>query len=191
ITSLLAVPVHGPFPATYSVSITVTGGTPLLRQIVALIFIFICTTVAWMILGSTVMYRTQNSDEQLKARVGSTWGTPKEKSPPVSSYSQIKIVPTTTIENGKTIIHNNNKVRPYFLPLQSSRINANLNLDHRQKGLLWYSTYTINFTADYKFQNDSDKPQTVKFVLPFPSRKAVYDGLTLTVDGQRLPLATN
>ena len=163
----------------------------MLRQIVALIFIFICTTVAWMILGSTVMYRTQNSDVQLKGRVGSTWGTPQEQSPPVASYSQIEIVPTTTIENGKTIIHNNNEVRRYSLPLQSSRINANLNLDHRQKGLLWYSTYTINFTADYKFQNDSDKPQTVKFVLPFPSRKAVYDGLILTVDGQRLPLTTN
>jgi inner membrane protein involved in colicin E2 resistance len=173
------------------VSITATGGTSLLRQIVALIFIFICTTVAWMILGSTVMYRTHDSDEQLKGRVGSTWGTPQEQSPPTATYSEMEIVPITTIENGKTIIHNNKEVRCYSLPLQSSHINANLNLDHRQKGLLWYSTYTVNFAADYRFQNDNDKPQTVRFVLPFPSRKAVYDGLILSLDGQRLALTTN
>jgi inner membrane protein involved in colicin E2 resistance len=163
----------------------------LFRQIAALIFIFICTTIAWIILGSTVLYRTHDSDQQLKGRVGSTWGTPQEQSPPNASYTQTEIVPTTTIENGKTIIHNNKEIKVYALPLQSSYINADINLEHRQKGLLWYSTYTVDFAADYKFQNTADKSQNVQFALPFPAQKAVYDGLVLTVDGERLPLTTN
>jgi inner membrane protein involved in colicin E2 resistance len=163
----------------------------LFRQIAALIFIFICTTIAWMILGSTILYRTHDSDQQLKGRVGSTWGTPQEQSPPSAIYTKTEIVPTTTIENGKTIIHNNKEQRTYALPLTSSHINANLKLDHRQKGLLWYSTYTVDFTSDYKFNNPTDQAETVRFVLPFPAQRAVYDGLTLTVDGQRLPLSTN
>ena len=158
------------------------------RQIAALIFIFICTTVAWVILGSTILYRTHDSDEQLKGRVGSTWGVPQEQAPPSATYTKTEIVPTTTIENGKTIIHNNREVRSYALPLESSRVNANIHLDPRQKGLLWYSTYQIDFTGDYKFQNDSGEKQDVSFRLLFPTERAMYDGVTLTINGAVVPL---
>ncbi len=161
------------------------------RQIAALIFIFICTTVAWIILGSTILYRTHDSDEQLKGRVGSTWGTEQEQAPPTATYTKTEIVPTTTQENGKTIIRNENVKRYFTLPLESSRIQANLKLDHRQKGLLWYSTYMIEYAGDYKFRNNSAEEQTVSFRLLFPAQRAVYDGLTLTVNGNAAPLATD
>lgn len=161
------------------------------RQIAALIFIFICTTIAWVTLGSTILYRTQDSDDQLKSRVGSTWGTPQEQSPPTANYTKSQVVPNTTIENGKTIVRNENVERYIALPLDSSRINANLKLDHRQKGLLWYSTYIVDFVADYKFRNPTDETQTVSFRLPFPAQRALYDGLMLSVDGMPLQLSTN
>jgi len=163
----------------------------LLRQIAALIFIFLCTTVAWIILASTILYRTHNSDEQHKGHVGSTWGTTQEQAPPTATYAKTEIVPSSTIENGKTIIRNENVKRYISLPLESSRIQANLKLDHRQKGLLWYSTYVVDFAADYTFRNDSDQPQTVYFRLPFPAQRAVYDGLVLTVDGHAPALSTD
>jgi len=31
----------------------------MVKRIVALVFIFFCTAVAWMILGSTIFYRTE------------------------------------------------------------------------------------------------------------------------------------
>jgi inner membrane protein involved in colicin E2 resistance len=163
----------------------------LLRQIAALIFIFFCTTVAWIILASTILYRTHNSDEQLKGRVGSTWGTTQEQAPPTAAYVKTDIVPSTTIENGKTIIRNENVKRYVNLPLESSHIKVNLNLDHRQKGLLWYSTYVVDFAGDYVYRNNSDQPQSVNFRLPFPAQRAVYDGLVLTIDGNKVPLATD
>ena len=47
----------------------------MVRHIIAIVFIFIATTVAWAILGSTLLYRTYRSDEELRGRVQSTWGT--------------------------------------------------------------------------------------------------------------------
>jgi inner membrane protein involved in colicin E2 resistance len=163
----------------------------LFRQIAALIFIFVCTTIAWMILGSTILYRTSNSDQQLKGRVGSTWGTAQEQAPASATYSKTEIVPTSLVENGKSIIRNDKVERIYSLPLESSRINVDLKLDHRQKGLLWYSTYAVNFAADYTFRNDSGEQQDISFRLPFPAQRAVYDGLVLSLNGEDLPLTTD
>jgi inner membrane protein involved in colicin E2 resistance len=156
----------------------------LFRHIAALIFIFICTTVAWMILGSTIMYRTHDSDNQLRGRVGSTWGVPQEQSPPTATYSKMETNASTTIETGRTIIHNEQVQRCIALPLDSSNIHANLKLDPRQKGLLWYSTYQVEYGGDYKFHNDSGAQQNVSFRLQFPTDKAVYDGVKLTVNGK-------
>ena len=86
------------------------------RQIVALLFIFVCTTIAWIILGSTILYRTNNSDEQLRGRVGSTWGTVQEQAPPSATYSKTEIVPSSVIENGKNIIRNYKHERPSPYP---------------------------------------------------------------------------
>ena len=39
------------------------------RRIAALVFIFVCTTVAWMILGATIFSRTYSRNQQLEGRV--------------------------------------------------------------------------------------------------------------------------
>ena len=45
------------------------------KRIAAIAFIFICTTIAWFILANTINTRTYSSDDELKHRVSSTWGT--------------------------------------------------------------------------------------------------------------------
>jgi hypothetical protein len=64
-----------------------------------------------------------------------------------------------------------------------------INLEHRQKGLLWYSTYKVAFSGLYSFRNPSTKPQSVTFVFHFPAAKAIYDDLAVAVDGDPLALA--
>jgi len=144
-----------------------------LRQIAALVFIFVCTTVAWMILGATIFSRTYSSNQQLEGRVTSTWGSPQEQSPPSACYKKTEITPVTEQAPGKTTI-GSDKVEHYApLPVDASTIAVKLHLDHRQKGLLWYSTYAVAFTGDYKFRNDTAEPQTVDFHLDFPAQRAV------------------
>jgi len=162
-----------------------------IRRIAAISFIFLCTTIAWMILGSTISSRTNSSNEQLQGHVASTWGTVQEQSPAAACYKKTEISAVTEEDHGRTLIRNDKVERMIGLPLDFSRINVNLQLDHRQKGLLWYSTYSVDFKGEYRFRNDTAETQVVEFYLPFPAEHAVYDGLVMEVDGHALPTGTS
>lgn len=47
----------------------------MLKQIASLVFIFICTTIAWIILGGAMGFRTYQKDSKLKGIVGQLWGS--------------------------------------------------------------------------------------------------------------------
>ncbi|MGA2377221.1 MAG: inner membrane CreD family protein, partial [Candidatus Sulfotelmatobacter sp.] len=163
----------------------------MLRQILALAFIFVCTSIAWVILGATIFNRTYGSHEQLQGRVASTWGTAQEQSPPTATYTTTDVVNTTTVENGKVIVRSKTEHWQVPMPVQASRIKVNLHLTPRQKGLLWYSTYAVEFAGDYRFRNNTTEAQTVDFRLKFPAQKAIYDGLQMKVNQQVISLTTD
>ncbi len=74
------------------------------------------------------------------------------------------------------------------VPLDSSQIVADLHIDYRQKGLLWFSTYRVRFAGNYTIQNPTGQEETFTIRLPLPSKQAVYDGMEISLDGQVLPL---
>ncbi len=163
----------------------------MIRRIAAIVFIFICTSIAWMILGTTISMRTGSSNEQLQGHVASMWGTAQEQSPVSASYSKTELAAVTEEEHGRTVIRNDTVVRRYSLPLDSTRVNVNFHLDHRQKGLLWYSTYAVDFAGEYKFHNNTAEVQTIEYSFPFPAEHALYDGLVMKVNGKEIPTATS
>ena len=163
----------------------------MLRQVLALAFIFVCTSIAWLILGATISHRTYGSNEQLQGRVASTWGTAQQQSPPTATYTTTDVVNTTTVENGKVIVHSTNEHWQVPMPVEASRIRVNLRLAPRQKGLLWYSTYAVDFAGDYVFSNNTAQAQTVDFRLKFPAQKAIYDGLQMKMNQQTIALITD
>jgi hypothetical protein len=154
------------------------------RRIAAIIFIFGCTAVAWMILGATIFNRSQSFDSSLKNRVVSTWGTAQTQTPPSASYSTTSVEMVDRIVDGKPVTERANKVVWHSIPLQQSDVVVDLDLEHRQKGLLWYSTYKVNFGGVYKFQNVTSAPQDVRIEMHFPSETAIYDDFRVMVDGQ-------
>lgn len=157
------------------------------KRLAALIFIFGCTSLAWVILGSTIFSRTYSSDEKLSSKVGSTWGTPQEQVPPVAVYTTTENKTYEKDENGKTVTKMYQDKIDHTLMPDSSNIDVALNLDHRQKGLLWYSTYTVKFGGEYMFTNPTDKDQLMTFRLNFPAEKAIYDDMVIRIDGQPAP----
>lgn len=156
------------------------------KRIIAIAFIFVCTSVAWAILGGTIFSRTYSLDEIAESRVASTWGTPQNQAPPIASFKQIVARQEESSENGKKIVKTINDEVTTTLPLESSVIDVDLDLEHRQKGLLWYSTYKVKYAGAYGFRNTSDKEQVVTFALNFPTQKAIYDDLVFAVDGAPL-----
>src|SRR5229473_7134983 len=167
-----------------------SGSTSMIKRIAAIAFIFLCTTFAWAVLGTTIFQRTYSSDSSSGVRVASTWGAPQNQLPPVAAYDEMVPKKEVTTENGqKKEVVTQEKVTT-ILPLESSHLNVDLNLEHRQKGLLWYSTYKVGFDGSYSFRNTSDKDQTISFTLNFPTAQAIYDDLIFTVDDAPI-VATN
>lgn len=163
----------------------------MIKRIAAIIFIFLCAAVAWAILGATIFQRTYDSDSQAGSRVESTWGAPQNQTPPVATYEEIIKISNSKTENGRKIETVTEQKVIRDLTLESSRLNVDLNLEHRQKGLLWYSTYKVAFAGVYAFRNASDKEQNVTFALNFPTARAIYDDLVFTVDERRCRCETN
>ena len=162
----------------------------MLRQILALAFIFVCTTIAWVILGATIFSRTYNTNQQLQGHVASTWGSEQQQVPLTATYTVTETKTSTTVENGKLVEHHDQVQRHVPLALEASRIHVDFHLEPREKGLLWYRTYAVEFAGEYTFHNNTLEAQTVAFRLKFPAEKALYDGLQMTVDGRPVALAT-
>jgi hypothetical protein len=160
----------------------------MIKRLIAIAFIFCCTAVAWAILGATIFSRTNDSRSRLKGHVVSTWGAPHEQQPPTAHYQQVVARTVETVENGKKIVRTTKQKVITQLPLESSRVQAALDLEHRQKGLLWYSTYKVAFAGVYAFRNASDKERAVTFKLDFPAERAIYDDLLFLVDDGPLPV---
>jgi hypothetical protein len=154
------------------------------RKILAITFIFACTSAAWVILGSTVMYRSAAPAEDLRSKVANTWGSAHEQKPPSAFYWQRGLKTVKTTENGKEVERVVDTTIDRPLPLETSKINTDIHLDYRQKGLLWFSTYQIRFDAVYTFRNTASEEQLIHFVFPYPATQATYDGLVLTIDGE-------
>ncbi len=158
----------------------------MVKRIAAIIFIFVCTCVAWSVLGGTILARTYSADNALRGQVQSLWGSAQVQTPPVATYVRMEERQEKRVENKKEITDILQDKIPTSLPLVQSRVNVDLALEHRQKGLLWYSTYQVKFAGDFTFENNSSASQDVTFRLPFPTKDALYDDVTFTADGVAL-----
>jgi hypothetical protein len=161
----------------------------MLKRIAAILFIFLCTAVAWAVLGSTIFFRTYSSNSELRGRVASTWGTPQEQSSPTATYVDSVPKPVTAVENGKEVTRVLQQQTVHTLPLQKSRIRVGLSLDYRRKGLLWYSTYRVRFGGTYEYVNPYDDARYVTFTLHLPAEKAIYDDIAFGVNGKALAVS--
>jgi hypothetical protein len=155
----------------------------MLLRIAAIVSIFICATVAWMILAFTVNSRSTSADSGLRGRVASIWGAPHEQKPPRVGYNETVSRIAESEQDGKKIKRPVNETVFHPLALTSSRVQVGLELEHRQKGLLWFSTYKVAFDGAYTFQNPTGQDQNIELKPNFPAAQATYDDLVWTADG--------
>lgn len=157
------------------------------RHIRAIIFIFICTTIAWSVLGTTIFSRTYSFDSTLRNQVASIWGAPHLQRPPTAHTSKTVLRKEEAKEGDKNVVRTVQHTVTRNLALEGSQVEVNLDLEHRQKGLLWYSTYKVGFNGAFTFENTTDEEEVI-FTLQFPTPQAIYDDLAFTVDGTPIKL---
>jgi inner membrane protein involved in colicin E2 resistance len=178
------------FPHFRHTIATIGGDDPFMgKNIAAIVVIFLFTTFAWMILGVSVVARSNSADSGLSRDVQSNWGSPQQQSPPIAFTSHTVPKEVQETVNGTTTTKVVDEIVDTPLPVEQSRIRVALDLEQRQKGLLWFATYRVAFHGDYVFRNtNTGDPVGVKLVFPAPD--AIYDDLVVRADGQPLPLTT-
>lgn len=158
----------------------------MVKRLLAIAFIFFCASIAWVILGATILARTGSVDGRLRGRVESIWGAPQVQTAPYAEYSLPVVESELVKENGKQQTVERTRYQTYTLRPSSSDVQVDLRNDPRRKGLLWYSTYKVYFRGTYPFRNSrSDQPR-MRFCLRFPNAKAIYDDLQFAMNGRPL-----
>ncbi|HEV3090055.1 MAG TPA: inner membrane CreD family protein [Candidatus Cybelea sp.] len=155
----------------------------MLKRLLAIVFIFFWASIAWMILGATLVSRTSDSDTQQHDKLTAQWGSAQTQSAPsvnarvaVDSYDKDK----------KRIVRGYEDIS---VPLRGSRILVDLNLEQRRDGLLWYNLYDVHFSGRYRIRNDTNS-SNLSVHFPFPSTDGTYADFTCSIGGKRISDAT-
>lgn len=156
------------------------------KRIFGLIFIFICTSIAWFILGGATSARTHEQDLKLRGAVGQLWGTAQTQSAPAAYYKTYKEKQIKTVIGSETVVETKTETKVHALSLEATDIAVAFDLVHRKKGLLWYPTYRVHFSGTYQIKNPTEIERVVYFEYTFPTTDGVYDNFKLVVDGEKV-----
>ncbi len=155
----------------------------MLKHIAALAVIFWVAAIAWMILGATLVQRTQSSNQSQSARLTTQWGDAQTQAAPQVTAR----VAVDTYNADKKRVERS--YQDDVVPIRSSRIRVAIDLTQRRKGLLWYNLYDVRFAARYRIRNDTPSSRlTLHF--PFPSNGGTYTDFVCTIGGIRAGDAT-
>ncbi|MBW2525757.1 MAG: inner membrane CreD family protein [Deltaproteobacteria bacterium] len=166
-----------------------------MNRLFAIGLIWFGCAVAWMVLGSTILVRTDGISSSLRGEVHQLWGAELEQLPPRALYHEQRTVTDTVTTKDEHGISKQTEVQRQVdtevdISLDSTAVQAALALEHRRKGLLWFPTYQVDFRGSYGFTNDSAEPRHVDLRFPLAGVDALYDGFQVT-DADGAPVQTN
>lgn len=163
----------------------------MIKRLIAIAFIFACCSIAWMVLGGTVVHRTETSGASTRGAVGALWGGPQVQHAPSAVRLGTRAREVTRQEptgNGdgsfRNVTETVEETTRTPVPLAGSDLAVDLRLAHRKKGLMWYPTYAADFDGRYRVENGSEEAGAFEFRFPLPRASSVFSDLALEVDGQ-------
>jgi len=124
-----------------------------------IVVIFVTVSIAWAILGGTVYVRTETRRDDLSPEVDARWG------------------PAGLVQPA-----------PRPDPAETE-ISVDFHHEDRYMGLVWFSTYTVEFNGTYKVNRPANRPSPGTFTFELPSKAHVFENLTVTSNGEPLDIA--
>ncbi len=166
-----------------------------MKRLMAIGGIWFACSIAWMVLGGTLMHRTDEAASPWE--VQGLWGPELKQAPLQVSYEITKKVSDTETfydaagnEHDRVVIR---EVREDIsVPLTGSEIGVRLDLEHRRRGLAWFATYDIGFDARYQVSNPTETQRTLDLRFPLTDGSVVFDGLSVerVEAGGQVPVET-
>jgi len=134
-----------------------------MKRILAIVLIFSLGTAGWFVLGQVNWVRSHDTSSTLSASIQSLWGAPIVQAAP---QLRVKVPGTERMRN--------------IFPT-SNHIRADIKLEQRRKGLVWYPTYTVDFSARYEVTNAARIAQDIRLNFLLPSKNATYENVSLKI----------
>lgn len=156
-------------------------------RLFAIAAIFLAASIAWLVLGGVMTSRSGSQSSELRNRVADLWGQPQTQSAPGLVFEWTS--PRETVRT-ETINGVERQLKDYGLDLNkrdvsvaSTRIDADLHLDQRLKGLAWYSLYDVGFRGAWSYVHARPESGQLRVSFRFPDAQGIYDAFSFTVDG--------
>jgi hypothetical protein len=124
--------------------------------------------VGWALLGAALLHRTDSTSGALGPAVVAGWGGPLIQAHPDAWYA------SPTSENGRKII-----------TPETSSVMVRLMYDPKQKGLLRYRTYGVEFEATYQIKNPTPIGQLIYVVFRLPQHASSYYDVSFALGGRQ------
>jgi hypothetical protein len=141
------------------------------KYLAGILLVVAAAAIGWFILGSTIAVRTASSDSAQRDTLGGLWGS-----------ELVQDAPSFEAFAGPW-----KDAHVSEIAAAGSHVDADLALDLRRKGLLWYNTYAVAFSGTYRLQ--VGQPALVRMTFPLPSETATYDDVAVLIDGRRITTA--
>ncbi len=138
------------------------------KHILAIGFILVGATFAWVVLGGAMTARTSTAYGKNSQSVADIWGPAQGQAHPSVWY----LSPT-----GKS-------GRKYIQPTASD-IDIKLDFEPKKKGLSWSRTYNADFAATYTIPNPTPIEQTVYVAFPLPSENSSFNNFIFQLGDQQ------
>lgn len=133
-----------------------------LTHLIAIAFIFVCTSIAWWLLGAVITQRTSHVSYQTGDSVSGRWGPPLLQKHPSARY--------TSSSGGR-------------VSLQPAKSDVKVKLSYQpvKMGLLWHRTYGAAFVGNYTFTNNTAITQRFDIDFELPSSGSLLDKIKFTL----------
>jgi hypothetical protein len=161
-----------------------------IARIVAIIVVFAGACIGWAILGLTTASRTASQSARLGPEVQSLWGQDQRQLAPTYNFrwKTSRIIERTEETEGKRgkRVFQETVWDDHAKPMQpaSTRITADIRLDQRLKGLMWYSLYDTTFDGRWSYVHEHGNNGTLDLAFAFPVPDATYDDFKFVLDGR-------
>ncbi|MCB1153471.1 inner membrane CreD family protein, partial [bacterium] len=166
------------------------------KRIAAIVVIYLFACVAWFFLGGTVATRTSNFNARLLGEVEALWGTAQaQPSPELVFERKVKRIDKEWVsvpgtKKQKLVEKERWEWVTQPVILDKSHLDVNFDLEHRNKGLFWYSTYVVDFDGRYSYQHVSEYDGFLSITYRFPTQRASYENFRFAVNDQVDPQIT-
>ncbi len=157
-------------------------------RLLAIFAIFITASVAWLVLGASWARDPAPRAASSARRWPTSGASPEAQAGPALTFSWEAPRETDRTETTNGVERH---IREHAMVQQSqdvsvasTRVDVDLHLDQRLKGLMWYSLYDVGFRGRWQYVHTLPDKGTLHVLFRFPDRQGVYDAFSFVVDGK-------